>query len=66
MKSRILIIGLFIMSMTSLKGQNMSVNSDGSAPDNSAMLDVSSTSRGLLIPRMTAAQRLGIGSPANA
>jgi hypothetical protein len=32
-------------------------------PDNSAMLDVSSTDKGLLIPRMTKAQRDAIGSP---
>lgn len=34
------------------------------APDTSATLDVSSTSKGLLIPRMTTAQRLAIGAPA--
>gem|GEM_PF-3388458 len=44
--------------------QNMSINADGSAPDNSAMLDVSSTTQGLLIPRMTQAQRQTISSPA--
>src|SRR5665213_3074674 len=34
------------------------------APDASALLDMTSTSRGLLIPRMTEAQRRGISSPA--
>ncbi|MBM3404357.1 MAG: hypothetical protein FJY10_05655 [Bacteroidetes bacterium] len=34
-------------------------------PDNSAMLDVSSTTKGLLAPRMTTAQRTAIASPAN-
>lgn len=34
------------------------------APDASALLDMSSTSRGLLIPRMTSAQRTAIISPA--
>ncbi|RYF84574.1 MAG: hypothetical protein EON98_08835 [Chitinophagaceae bacterium] len=34
-------------------------------PDPSAVLDVSSTSKGLLIPRMTLSQRDAIGSPAN-
>lgn len=33
-------------------------------PNNSALLDLSSTSRGLLIPRMTAAQKTAIASPA--
>lgn len=64
MKNKIIILGLFMLSMTSLMAQNMSVNSDGSAPDNSAMLDVSSTSRGLLIPRMTLIQRIAILLPA--
>ena len=35
----------------------VSINSDGSAPDASAMLDVKSTSRGLLVPRMNLANR---------
>jgi hypothetical protein len=33
-------------------------------PNTSAQLDMTSTSKGLLIPRMTAAQRTGIASPA--
>jgi hypothetical protein len=37
--------------------QNVGINSNGSAPDVSAMLDVSSTDKGFLAPRMTVAQR---------
>lgn len=47
-----------------LNAQNISINSNGSAPDNSAMLDVTSTNRGMLIPRMTEAQRISIVNPA--
>lgn len=41
------------------------INHDNSTPDNSAMLDVKSTSRGMLVPRMTASQRDAISNPAN-
>jgi hypothetical protein len=39
------------------------INNDNSAPDPSAMLDVKSTSRGLLIPRMTTYQMNAIAAP---
>jgi hypothetical protein len=45
--------------------QNISISNAGSAPDASAMLDVISDSKGMLIPRMTTAQRLVIANPAN-
>jgi len=40
------------------------INSDGSGPDNSAMLEVKSTTKGLLIPSMTAVQKTAIAMPA--
>ena len=43
--------------------QSVGINSDGSAPNSSAMLDVSSTTKGFLAPRMTSAQRTVITSP---
>ncbi len=39
------------------------VNSDGSQPDSSAMLDVKSTTKGFLVPRMTTTERNNIVSP---
>jgi hypothetical protein len=45
--------------------QNIGVNSTGAAPDNSAMLDIASNNKGLLIPRMPASLRLSISTPAN-
>lgn len=42
----------------------VAINTTGANPDNSAMLDVTSTTKGLLIPRMTSIQRISIASPA--
>jgi hypothetical protein len=42
----------------------VAINIDGTSPDNSAMLDVKSTTKGLLIPSMTTTQRNAIVSPA--
>ncbi len=52
-----------ILTITNAQAQ-VAVNSDGSTGDPSAMLDVQSTTTGLLIPRMTASQRDLIASPA--
>ena len=43
----------------------VAINTDGTASDNSAILDVKSTDKGMLIPRMTQAQIAAITSPAN-
>ncbi len=44
--------------------QRVAINNTGEAPDNSAILDVKSTSTGMLIPRMTSQERGLIASPA--
>src|SRR6185436_4328693 len=44
--------------------QSVAVNQNGAVAHSSAMLDVSSTNKGILIPRMTTNQRTGIPSPA--
>jgi len=54
---------MFIPFGTVCFAQSVGINSDGSAPDGSAMLDVSSTDKGFLAPRMTAEQRGSITSP---
>ncbi|MEI6750882.1 MAG: hypothetical protein WCM93_17155, partial [Bacteroidota bacterium] len=63
MKKLYFLIGLFSMLASSAMAQ-VAVNTDGSLPDNSAMLDVKSTSKGFLPPRMTTVQRNAIVSPA--
>jgi trimeric autotransporter adhesin len=49
-----MLLGLFAQS------QNLGINSDGSKPDRNAILDVKSTTKGVLFPRMSSAQRLAI------
>jgi uncharacterized protein (TIGR02145 family) len=64
MRSFSFFIALFLLFGSDLFAQ-VSVNTDNSLPDNSAMLDIKSTNTGLLIPRMTQNQIALITSPAN-
>ncbi|MFZ4704364.1 MAG: hypothetical protein ACOYMF_00005, partial [Bacteroidales bacterium] len=50
--------------LASIANAQVAINTDGSLPDNSAMLDVKSTTKGMLFPRMTMTQRNAIVSPA--
>ena len=59
----LLIVGLLVIS-NNLLGQ-VGINTDNSAPDSSAMLDVKSTTKGMLIPRLTISQILAIPNPAD-
>ena len=67
MKKKLLYPGLVLLSLFCLnvQAQNVSINNDGTLPAASAMLDVKSTSKGILIPRMTTAERVAIAAPAN-
>src|SRR5579872_1235704 len=55
---------LLSVCTASAYGQGMAVNTTGAAANSSALLDVSSTTQGMLIPRMTNAQLTAIASPA--
>jgi hypothetical protein len=55
---------VFILSQMPAHAQ-VAINTDGSQPDGSAMLDIKSGAKGLLIPRMTTVQRSAIGTPAD-
>ena len=48
---------LIIFLITLSPAQNVGINDDGSTPDAAAILDVKSTTKGVLIPRMTLGQR---------
>lgn len=47
-----------------LFAQSVGINTDNSTPDATAILDVKSNSKGMLMPRLSTAQRTGIVSPA--
>ena len=51
---------LFTLSLSA----QVSINNTGTAPDSSAMLDVQSTDKGMLMPRLSTAQRDSIANPA--
>ncbi len=65
MKKNITLILFALLAISAATfAQSVGINSTGAAPDASAMLDVSSTTKGFLAPRMTAEQRGLISSPA--
>jgi hypothetical protein len=60
----ILNVVCYLYCVQPLMAQNVAINNDGTAAHPSAMLDVKSNNKGMLVPRMTTAQRTGIASPA--
>src|SRR5258708_3470347 len=52
------------ISFQRASAQSVAINTDGSVADTSAILDVKSSVKGILIPRMSSAQRLAIYAPA--
>lgn len=59
---KLLFTTLLLLNVVPVLSQNIGINNPN--PDPSALLDLSSTTQGLLAPRMTTAQRLAITSPA--
>ena len=59
-----LFILLVLLFNNHLNAQSVGINEDGSTPNPSDLIDVKSTSKGMLIPRMTSAERTGIANPA--
>jgi uncharacterized protein (TIGR02145 family) len=57
---------LIIAASNQVHAQNgVGINPTGAAADPSAALDVASTNKGVLVPRMTEAEKIAIASPAN-
>jgi trimeric autotransporter adhesin len=63
---RIISLTLGLLAVFIAPAQNsVGINNDGTAPVASAMLHIKSTTKGLLMPRMTTAERNAIVTPAN-
>ncbi|MBC8034185.1 MAG: hypothetical protein H7Y03_08575 [Chitinophagaceae bacterium] len=61
---KILLLTLFLAgNILYCQSQNIGINATGALPDVKAMLDIASTTTGLLIPRMTTTQRDAIATP---
>ena len=63
-KTILLFLMAALLITTGAFAQSVGINSDGTTPAASAMLDVSSTAKGFLPPRMTSVQRTAISAPA--
>jgi hypothetical protein len=58
----LIVLSLHIATATNGQ-QGVAINTDGTPPDTDAILDIKSTSKGMLIPRMTYDQRIAIATP---
>ncbi|MCW8940617.1 MAG: hypothetical protein OQJ88_08165, partial [Flavobacteriales bacterium] len=52
LSSTIMLYLAFLSVTTTTQAQNIGINATGAAPDAGAMLDISSTNKGLLVPRV--------------
>ncbi|MEO1437322.1 MAG: hypothetical protein AAFV80_17400, partial [Bacteroidota bacterium] len=66
MQRRILFSLFLLLLCTDSMYSQVGINTTGATPDSTAMLDISSNGKGLLIPRLTSAERQGILNPAEA
>ena len=51
---------VFVLMLSPILAQNVGINQDGSSPNANAILDLKSSTKGLLIPRMGPADRMAI------
>ncbi len=64
MKKIFIPILIAFLCSAQLNAQSVAINTDGSTANTSAILDVKSTTKGLLIPRLTQTQRNAVTTPA--
>ena len=62
--NRILLMGFASLLFGAVQAQSIAINNDGSTADASAILDIKSTTKGILVPRMTKTEKNNITSPA--
>ena len=55
----------FFLFFSNANAQSLAINTDGSTANASSILDVKSTAKGMLIPRMSKAEKNAIAVPAN-
>ena len=58
------LLGICLLLLPLFANAQVAINQTNADPDASAMLDVQSTEKGMLIPRMSTAQRTTINNPA--
>lgn len=63
MKKLLLLSSMIILTLF-INAQSVAVNTDGTTAHGSSIFEAKSTNKGLLIPRMTSAQRSAIAAPA--
>ncbi|MES2429773.1 MAG: tail fiber domain-containing protein [Bacteroidota bacterium] len=64
MKPYLILTGILLFVLSSNAQNNVGIGT--TSPDNSALLEIKSTSKGILLPRMTKAERIAILNPADA
>ncbi|MEO6540377.1 MAG: hypothetical protein ABIN74_05280, partial [Ferruginibacter sp.] len=64
MKKNYLLFIIAFLFVEIAHGQSLAINTDGSAANASALLDIKSNAKGVLVPRMLKTERNAIGSPA--
>ncbi len=62
---KILVSIFFVLLYSQLLAQSVAINNDGSTANSTAILDVKSNTKGMLIPRMASVERTSIASPAS-
>ena len=59
------LFSILFFSTAAAQAQNVGINETGATPNGAAMLDVSATNKGILIPRLSRAQKFLIPTPPN-